>query len=209
MVSSSEVRVVCPSVSFLFARLGASLGISRAFFLLVGNVVFEGSGLGVALGELYSLLSQRSIGLKVWWVREKECLRLDLVNSRLGCLLTTIWWKGIPPSLPSERLGLFMPWKRCVVWTMTHFVDLGVDFSSQIGLRFVYPTKRSGLAISSLGGMLLRSYLPVWTQVPCSLIYYGALGSFWNCSWATYAQFVEDSGQLYGDMAGCYRRRYD
>ena len=57
MVSSSEVRVVCPSVSFLFARLGASLGISRAFLPLVGNVVFEGSGLGVALGELYPLLS--------------------------------------------------------------------------------------------------------------------------------------------------------
>ena len=58
MVNSSEVRVVCPSVSFLFARLGASLDTSRAFLLLVGNFVFEGSGLGIALGEFFPILSQ-------------------------------------------------------------------------------------------------------------------------------------------------------
>ena len=32
MVSSSEVRAVCPSVSFFFARLGAALGVSGDFF---------------------------------------------------------------------------------------------------------------------------------------------------------------------------------
>ena len=58
MVSSSEVRVVCPLVSFLFARLGASLDTSRAFLPFVGDFVFEGSGLGVALGELFPVLSQ-------------------------------------------------------------------------------------------------------------------------------------------------------
>ena len=57
MVSSSQVKVVCPSVSFLFSRLGASLDTSRAFLPFVGNFVFEDSGLGVALGELFLVLS--------------------------------------------------------------------------------------------------------------------------------------------------------
>ena len=52
MVSNSKVRVVCPSVSFLFAHLEASLDTSRAFLPLVENFVFEGSRLGVVLGEL-------------------------------------------------------------------------------------------------------------------------------------------------------------
>ena len=37
MVDSSEVRVVCPLVSFLFARLGASLDTFSAFLPLIGN----------------------------------------------------------------------------------------------------------------------------------------------------------------------------
>ena len=52
MVSSSEVRVACPSVSFFFARLGATLGITGDFFPLVGDFIFEGCGLSVVLGEL-------------------------------------------------------------------------------------------------------------------------------------------------------------
>ena len=58
MVNSFEVRITCPSVSFFFPRLGASLGTSRAFLPLVGNFVFEGSGLGVVLGELFLMLCQ-------------------------------------------------------------------------------------------------------------------------------------------------------
>ena len=58
MVDSSEVRVVCPSVSFLFARLGASLDTSNAFLPLIENFVFEGCGLRVVVGELFPVLSQ-------------------------------------------------------------------------------------------------------------------------------------------------------
>ena len=58
MVNSSKVRVACPSVSFFFAHLGASLGTSRASFPLVENFVFEGNGLGVVLGELFLVLCQ-------------------------------------------------------------------------------------------------------------------------------------------------------
>ena len=58
MVNSSEVRVACPSVSFLLARLGAALGVFGDFLPLVGDFVFAGCGLSVALGELSPILSQ-------------------------------------------------------------------------------------------------------------------------------------------------------
>ena len=51
---SSEVRIACPSISFLFARLGGSLGV----FPHVENFVFEGNSLGVVLTELCPLLRQ-------------------------------------------------------------------------------------------------------------------------------------------------------
>ena len=56
MVGSTEVWVACPSISFLFARLGASLGVSRAFLSLTEDFVFEGSSLSVALVDLVPFL---------------------------------------------------------------------------------------------------------------------------------------------------------
>ena len=58
MNNSSEVSVACPSVSFFFVHLGASLGTSRVFLPLVANFVSEGSSLGVVMGSLFLLLSQ-------------------------------------------------------------------------------------------------------------------------------------------------------
>ena len=58
MVGSSEVRILCPSVSFLFARLGASLEVSRTFRPLVEGFVFGGSSLSVVLADLFPLLCQ-------------------------------------------------------------------------------------------------------------------------------------------------------
>ena len=52
MVSSFEVRIACPSISFLFARLGGSLGV----FPHLENFVFKGSSLSVALANLLPLL---------------------------------------------------------------------------------------------------------------------------------------------------------
>ena len=54
MVGSSEVRIACLSISFLFTRLGGSLGV----FPHVENFVFEGNSLGVVLTELCPLLRQ-------------------------------------------------------------------------------------------------------------------------------------------------------
>ena len=69
MVGSSEVRIVCPSISFLFARLGGSLGV----FPHVENFVFEGNSLGVVLTELCPLLRQ-SLDWFEGLVREREIM---------------------------------------------------------------------------------------------------------------------------------------
>ena len=58
MVSDSKVRVACPSVSFFFARLGATLGVSGDFLPLVGDFIFAGCGLSVVIGELSLILGQ-------------------------------------------------------------------------------------------------------------------------------------------------------
>ena len=58
MVSGSEVRVICPSVSFFFACLGAALGVSGDFLPLVGDFVFAGCGLSLVIGELSPILGQ-------------------------------------------------------------------------------------------------------------------------------------------------------
>ena len=58
MVSGSEVRVICPSMSFFFARLGVALGVSGDFLPLVGDFVFAGCGLSVVIGELSPILGQ-------------------------------------------------------------------------------------------------------------------------------------------------------
>ena len=58
MVSGSEVRVVCPSISFFFARLGAALGVFSDFLPLVGDFIFAGYGLSLVIGELSLILGQ-------------------------------------------------------------------------------------------------------------------------------------------------------
>ena len=46
------------TISFLFARLEASLGVSHSFCPLVEDFVFEGSGLSLVLADLLPLLRQ-------------------------------------------------------------------------------------------------------------------------------------------------------
>ena len=69
MVSNSEVRIACPSISFLFACLGGSLGI----FPHLENFVFEGNNLSIALADLLPLLRQ-SIDWFESLVREREIM---------------------------------------------------------------------------------------------------------------------------------------
>ena len=75
MVSGSEVRVVCPLVSFFFACLGAALGVSGDFLPLVGDSIFTGCGLSVVIGELSPILGQ-----SITWI-EGEMRRMSKVRS--------------------------------------------------------------------------------------------------------------------------------
>ena len=54
MVSSSEVRIACPLISFLFACLGGSLG--GGGFPHLENFISEGNSLGVVVADLLPLL---------------------------------------------------------------------------------------------------------------------------------------------------------
>ena len=54
MVSNSEVRIACPSISFLFAGLGGSLGV----FSHLENFISKGNSLGVAVADLLPMLHQ-------------------------------------------------------------------------------------------------------------------------------------------------------
>ena len=69
MFSGFEVRIACPSISFLFACLGGSLGV----FPHLENFVFKGNSMSAALADLLSLLHQ----LIDWFeslVREQEIM---------------------------------------------------------------------------------------------------------------------------------------
>ena len=75
MVSGSEVRVVYPSVSFFFARLGVALGVSGDFLPLVGDFIVAGYGLSLVIGELSPILGQ-----SIAWF-EGEMRRMAKVRS--------------------------------------------------------------------------------------------------------------------------------
>ena len=110
MVGSSEVRIASPSISFLFARLGGSLGV----FPNVEDFVFEGNSLGVVLTELCPLLRQ-SINWFEGLIREQGIMS-EVRSSELDTGLSS---SGEPAegdiaiSIPRE-VRAFMPLKRCV-----------------------------------------------------------------------------------------------
>ena len=54
MVSSSKVRIACPSIFYLFARLGGSLGV----FSHLENFIYEGNSFGIVVADLLPLLRQ-------------------------------------------------------------------------------------------------------------------------------------------------------
>ena len=58
MVDSSEIRRLYPSLSFFFARLGATLGSPCSFGSFIENFVFRGSGLSLALAYLLPVLRE-------------------------------------------------------------------------------------------------------------------------------------------------------
>ena len=87
MVSSSEVRRACPSISFLFSRLGGSLGV----FPHLENFIFEGNSFGVVVADLLPLLRQ-----SIDWFRDLVRGRDAMSEVRSGKLETGLSSNGDP-----------------------------------------------------------------------------------------------------------------
>ena len=58
MLGSSKIRQLCPSVSFLFAQLKASLGSFHTHCPQIEGFVFGGHSLDLVLIDLFLLLCQ-------------------------------------------------------------------------------------------------------------------------------------------------------
>ena len=80
MVDYTEFRHISPSIAFLFARLGGLLDSSGDRYLQIGGFVVGGSGLYLALGDLYPLLHQ-SLS---WFKSVHGVLRREDMGSELG-----------------------------------------------------------------------------------------------------------------------------
>ena len=77
MVNYSEITHLFPSISFFFARLGASFGFSGDHCPRVGDFIVMDSSLGLVLGDLYPLLRQ-SLD---WFRTVLETLREERMGS--------------------------------------------------------------------------------------------------------------------------------
>ena len=58
MVDYTEFRHISPSIAFLFSRLGGLLDSFGDRYPQIGGFIVGGSGLDLALGDLYPLLHQ-------------------------------------------------------------------------------------------------------------------------------------------------------
>ena len=85
MVSNSKVRIACPSISFLFVRLGGSLGV----FPNLENFISEGNSLGVVVANLLPLLRQ-----SIDWFR--DLVRKAMSEVRSSELKTGLSSSGDP-----------------------------------------------------------------------------------------------------------------
>ena len=89
MVGYSEFKHTSPSVTFLFAHLGALVESSSGplgalspsdSYPQIEGFVFSGSGLGLVLGDLYPLLYKS----QVWFKYIREVLRRENMGSEVG-----------------------------------------------------------------------------------------------------------------------------
>ena len=135
MVGSYETRTLCPSISFLFACLGASLSASRTFCPSVEGFVFEGSGLGVVLANLVPLLRQ-----SVDWFKDLVGERRRMSEVRSSELETGLSSSDDPMEVeedtaasgPREVRAFFALEKEC---------GLDVEILSRFSNKFQFPVR--------------------------------------------------------------------
>ena len=206
MVSGSEVRVICPSVSFFFARLGVALGVSGDFLPLVGDFVFAGCGLSVVIGELSPILGQSL----AWF--EGETRRMAEVRS--SELETGLSSSGGPEG---GDTAVSAPRVVRAFHTLEEVCGLDEETVSRFKDRFQFPNRvrvrrptSEDRACHFFPGEVCfyEAAFTCGLRLPVHPFIMELLGFLGIASRATYAQFLEDRGQLYGNMVGC-ERGYD
>ena len=134
MVSSSEVRTLCSSVSFLFAHLGALLRISYTFWPLVEGFACGENNLNLVLADLFPLLLQ-----SVCWfdnlVGDRRVL-LEVRSNELDMQLSfsddLVEEDTVASTLRVVRASSALE-EECGLDAKT-FLDLGISFSFLKGL---------------------------------------------------------------------------
>ena len=127
MVSSSEVRTACPSISFLFERLGGSLGV----FPHLENFIFEGNSLGVVMADLLPLLRQ-----SINWLR---CLVREVMSEvRFSELETGLSSSGDPME---GDTAVSAPRKIRAFYALNEECGLDDDTLGRFKDRFQFPER--------------------------------------------------------------------
>ena len=108
MVGYSEVQHTSPSVTFLFAQLGALIESSArpsgvlspvGTYLPIEGFVLNGGGLGLVLGDLYPLLYKS----QVWFKSIREVLRREVMGSEVG---SSDLERGVSSNISGEGTGV-------------------------------------------------------------------------------------------------------
>ena len=136
MVSSSEVRTACLSISFLFVRLGGFLGA----FPHLENFISKGNSLGIVVADLLPLLCQ-----SIDWFR--DLMREAMSEVRSSELKTGLSSSSDPVkedtavSAPHEVRAFYAPNEECGLDddTLGKFKD---RFQFPERVRVCLPSKR-------------------------------------------------------------------
>ena len=127
MVSGSEVRIVRPSISFLFAHLEGSLGV----FPHLENFVFKGNSLVVTLADLLPLLHQSL----EWFnnlVKEQEIMS-EVRSSELETGLSS------SDNLVEEDTTVSIPREVRAFYALEEVYGLDIDTLGRFRDRFQFP----------------------------------------------------------------------
>ena len=115
--------------------MGASLGASRAFFPLVENFVFEGSSLGIVLGDFLSLLCQ-SIDWFEGLVSERRAMS-EVRSSELETGLSS----SDDPVEVGEDTTVSIPRKVRAFSALGEEYSLDAEILSRFSHRFQFPER--------------------------------------------------------------------
>ena len=135
MVGNFEVRILFPSISFLFAHLGASLGVSCTFCPLVEGFVFGGSSLNVVLADLFPLL-HRSID----WFEELVGEQKVMLEGRSSELETGLSSSDDPIEMEGDTTA-FSPREVRAFSTLKEECGLDAKTLSKFRDRFQFPER--------------------------------------------------------------------